>query len=226
MPSVQATQQTVASAAVSRALPLAAKPAKFAAMFTGIITDVGRVRAVERQGDTRFTIETAFDTETIAIGASIAHNGVCLTVIEKGPGTYVIQASGETLSMTTLGGWEAGTRINLERALKVGDELGGHIVSGHVDGVGRLLSIRPEGESLRLTFEAPATLAKYIAPKGSVAIDGVSLTVNEVDGSRFGVNIIPHTQTATTIGGLKEGDAVNLEIDMLARYVARLAGQE
>ena len=195
-------------------------------MFTGIITDVGRVRAVERQGDTRFTIETAFDTETIAIGASIAHNGVCLTVIEKGPGTYVIQASGETLSKTTLGGWEPGTRVNLERALKVGDELGGHIVSGHVDGVGRLLSIRPEGESLRLTFEAPATLAKYIAPKGSVAIDGVSLTVNEVDGSRFGVNIIPHTQTATNFGGLKEGDPVNLEIDMLARYVARLAGQE
>lgn len=195
-------------------------------MFTGIITDIGRVRAVERQGDTRFTIETGFDTETIAIGASIAHNGVCLTVIDKGPGWYVIQASGETLSKTTLGGWDAGTRINLERALKVGDELGGHIVSGHVDGVGALAATKPEGESLRLTFEAPESLAKYIASKGSVAIDGVSLTVNEVAGARFGVNIIPHTQTATTFGGLRVGDSVNLEIDMLARYVARLAGQE
>jgi riboflavin synthase len=195
-------------------------------MFTGIITDIGRVRAVERQGDTRFTIETGFDTETIAIGASIAHNGVCLTVIDKGPGWYVIQASGETLSKTTLGGWDAGTRINLERALKVGDELGGHIVSGHVDGVGALVATKPEGESLRLTFEAPESLAKYIASKGSVAIDGVSLTVNEVAGARFGVNIIPHTQTATTFGGLRVGDSVNLEIDMLARYVARLAGQE
>ncbi len=195
-------------------------------MFTGIITDIGRVRAVERQGDTRFTIETAFDTETIAIGASIAHSGACLTVIDKGPGWYDIQVSGETLSKTTLGGWEVGTRVNLERALKVGDELGGHIVSGHVDGVGTLLAVRPEGESLRLTFEAPDALAKYIASKGSVTIDGVSLTVNEVAGNRFGVNIIPHTQTATTFGGFKDGDRVNLEIDMLARYVARLAGQE
>lgn len=195
-------------------------------MFTGIITDVGRVRAVERQGDTRFTIETAFDTETVPIGASIAHSGVCLTVIEKGPGWFVVQASGETLSKTTLGSWDAGTRINLERALKVGDELGGHIVSGHVDGVGELAAIRPDGESIRLTFAVPASLSKYIASKGSVAIDGVSLTVNEVEGDSFGVNIIPHTQTATTFGTLKVGDRVNLEIDMLARYVARLAGRE
>ncbi len=195
-------------------------------MFTGIITDVGRVRAVKRQGDTRFTVETAFDMETVPIGASIANNGVCLTVVEKGPGWFAVQASAETLSKTTLGGWDEGTRVNLERALKVGDELGGHIVSGHVDGVASVVDVRPDGESKRYTFEAPATLAKYIASKGSVALDGVSLTVNEVDGARFGVNIIPHTQDATTFGTLKAGDRVNLEIDMLARYVARLAGQE
>ncbi|QCN94360.1 riboflavin synthase [Azospirillum argentinense] len=195
-------------------------------MFTGIITDVGRVRAVERQGDTRFTVETAFAMETVPIGASIANNGVCLTVVEKGPGWFAVQASAETLSKTTLGGWAEGTRINLERALKVGDELGGHIVSGHVDGVATVVEVRADGESKRFTFEAPATLAKYIASKGSVALDGVSLTVNEVDGARFGVNIIPHTQDATTFGALKAGDRVNLEIDMLARYVARLAGQE
>ncbi len=195
-------------------------------MFTGIITDVGRVRAVERQGDTRFTVETAFDMETVPIGASIANNGVCLTVVEKGPGWFAVQASAETLSKTTLGGWQEGTRVNLERALKVGDELGGHIVSGHVDGVASVVDVRPDGESKRFTFEAPANLAKYVASKGSVALDGVSLTVNEVDGARFGVNIIPHTQDATTFGALKAGDRVNLEIDMLARYVARLAGQE
>ncbi|NUB29364.1 riboflavin synthase [Azospirillum brasilense] len=195
-------------------------------MFTGIITDVGRVRAVERQGDTRFTVETVFAMETVPIGASIANNGVCLTVVEKGPGWFAVQASAETLSKTTLGGWAEGTRVNLERALKVGDELGGHIVSGHVDGVATVVDVRPDGESKRFTFEAPTNLAKYIAPKGSVALDGVSLTVNEVDGARFGVNIIPHTQDATTFGALKAGDRVNLEIDMLARYVARLAGQE
>lgn len=195
-------------------------------MFTGIITDVGRVKAVERQGDTLFTIETAFDMETVPIGASIANNGVCLTVVSKGPGWYAVQASGETLSKTTLGGWAEGTRVNLERALKVGDELGGHIVSGHVDGVATVVDRRPDGESARFTFEVPAALAKYIASKGSVAIDGVSLTVNEVDGARFGVNIIPHTQIATTFGDLQPGHRVNLEIDMLARYVARLAGQE
>ena len=195
-------------------------------MFTGIITDVGRVRAVKRQGDTRFTVETAFDMETVPIGASIANNGVCLTVVEKGPGWFAVQASAETLSKTTLGGWDEGTRVNLERALKVGDELGGHIVSGHVDGVASVVDVRPDGESKRYTFEAPANLAKYVASKGSVALDGVSLTVNEVDGARFGVNIIPHTQDATTFGALKAGDRVNLEIDMLARYVARLAGQE
>ena len=195
-------------------------------MFTGIITDVGRVRSIERSGDTRFTIETVFDMETVPIGASIANNGVCLTVVDKGPGWFAVQASGETLSKTTLGGWAEGTRVNLERAMKLGDELGGHIVSGHVDGVAAVVEVRPDGESVRLTFEAPADLAKFVAPKGSVALDGVSLTVNEVDGARFGVNIIPHTQIATTFGQLKPGDRVNLEIDMLARYVARLVGQE
>ncbi len=200
-------------------------------MFTGIITDVGRVRAIERQGDTRFVIETAFAMETVPIGASIANNGVCLTVVDKGaidngPDWFAVQASGETLSKTTLGGWREGTRVNLERALKLGDELGGHIVSGHVDGVAVVVDARLDGESVRFTFEAPDALAKYIAPKGSVALDGVSLTVNEVDGGRFGVNIIPHTQTATSFGALKPGDRVNLEIDMLARYVARLVGHE
>mgnify|MGYP000862981276 FL=1 len=195
-------------------------------MFTGIITDIGRVRSVEKQGDTRFTIETAFDMDAVPIGASIANNGVCLTVVEKGPGWFAVQASAETLSKTTLGGWGAGTRVNLERSLKLGDELGGHLVYGHVDGVATVADVRPDGESVRLTFEAPAGLEKYVASKGSVALDGVSLTVNEVDGARFGINIIPHTQIATTFGDLKPGDKVNMEVDMLARYVARLVGQE
>ena len=193
-------------------------------MFTGIVTDLGEVRRVVRgQGqDARFEVGTHYDLSTVDIGASIAHNGVCLTVIEKGGDFYVIQASAETLSKTTLGDWQVGTRVNLERACKVGDELGGHIVSGHVDGVARVVSITRENESLRFTFEAPVELAKFVAPKGSVALDGVSLTVNEVDGRRFGINVIPHTQAVTTFGGLREGDCVNMEIDMLARYVARL----
>jgi len=193
-------------------------------MFTGIVTDLGEVRKVARgQGqDARFEIATQYDLSTVEIGASIAHNGVCLTVIETGADTYVIQASDETLFKTTLGDWREGQRVNLERACKVGDELGGHIVSGHVDGVARVVSIRPENESLRFTFEAPAELAKFVAPKGSVALDGVSLTVNEVDGRLFGINVIPHTQSVTTFGLLREGDCVNMEIDMLARYVARL----
>lgn len=193
-------------------------------MFTGIVTDLGEVRKVARgQGqDARFEVATQYDLSTVEIGASIAHNGVCLTVIEKGGDSYIIQASDETLSKTTLGDWREGQRVNLERACKVGDELGGHIVSGHVDGVARVVSIRPENESLRFTFEAPAELAKFVAPKGSVALDGVSLTVNEVDGRLFGINVIPHTQSVTTFGLLREGDRVNMEIDMLARYVARL----
>ena len=191
-------------------------------MFTGIITDLGTVREVSGQGDVLYRIDTSYDTKTIAIGASIAHNGVCLTVIELGPDWYAIQASAETLNLTTMGGWKAGSRINLERALKVGDELGGHIVSGHVDGIATLVERRLENESVRLVFEVPAALAKFVAAKGSVALDGVSLTVNEVSGARFGVNIIPHTQAVTTFGTYKVGDRVNMEIDMLARYVARL----
>ncbi|MGE5506439.1 MAG: riboflavin synthase [Actinomycetota bacterium] len=197
-------------------------------MFTGIVTDLGEVRRVVRGAgrETRFEIATHYDTATVDIGASIAHNGVCLTVIETGPGWYAIEASAETLSKTTLGEWAEGRKVNLERAMKVGDELGGHIVSGHVDGIARVVSIRPDNQSLRFTFESPDNLAKFVAPKGSVALDGVSLTVNEVDGRHFGINVIPHTQAVTTFGTLAEGDAVNMEIDMLARYVARLLERE
>lgn len=195
-------------------------------MFTGIITDIGTVRSIEQRGDTRFVIGAAFDMGGVDIGASIACSGACLTVVEKGMdsdgGWFAVDVSAETLSKTSLGQWRDGTRINLERALKVGDELGGHIVSGHVDGLAEVEAITPEGDSLRFTFIAPDTLARFIARKGSVALDGVSLTVNEVDGVRFGVNIIPHTTEQTTIGGLKAGDTVHIEIDPLARYVARL----
>ena len=191
-------------------------------MFTGIITDIGTVRAIGQAGDTRFEITTGYDLGTVDMGASIACNGCCLTVIEKGPDWFAIQASAETLSKTTLGDWGQGTRINLERALKIGDELGGHIVSGHVDGLGEIVSITPEGDSQRFRFRVPHELARFIAPKGSVAIDGTSLTVNEVEGNVFGVNIIPHTQAVTTWGTMKLGQRVNIEIDMLARYVARL----
>ena len=192
-------------------------------MFTGIVTDLGTVRAVTRNGDTRFTFSTAYDTATIAIGASICCSGACMTVIETGPDWFAISASGESLSRTTMGDWAVGTPVNFERALSLGDELGGHIVSGHVDGLATIVEMRPEGDSIRYTFEAPRTLARFIASKGSVALDGTSLTVNEVDGARFGVNIIPHTQEVTTWGQSKVGDKVNLEIDTLARYVARLA---
>lgn len=191
-------------------------------MFTGIITDIGTVRAIARAGDTRFEIATAYDLSTVDIGASIACNGCCLTVIEKDAGWFAIEASAETLSKTTLGSWGTGTRINLERALKIGDELGGHIVSGHVDGVGEILSITPEGDSKRFRIRVPGGLARFIAPKGSVAVDGTSLTVNEAEGDLFGVNIIPHTQAVTTWGAMVAGQPVNIEIDMLARYVARL----
>jgi riboflavin synthase len=191
-------------------------------MFTGIITDIGTVRHVERAGDSRFEITTAYDLSTVDMGASIACNGCCLTLIEKGPDWFAVQVSAETLSKTTLGGWGQGTRINLERALKIGDELGGHIVSGHVDGLGEIVSIKPEGDSKRFRFRVAPALARFIAPKGSVAIDGTSLTVNEVEGDVFGINIIPHTQAVTTWGTMIEGQRVNIEIDMLARYVARL----
>ncbi|WP_137390716.1 riboflavin synthase [Rhodoligotrophos defluvii] len=198
-------------------------------MFTGIVTDVGELIQFEDQGDRRLTIACHYDPETIAIGGSIACSGICLTVVETGRhnndrGLFVVQASQETLAFTTLKTWKIGQRINLERALRFGDELGGHLVTGHVDGVAKVLSREPDGQSLRFRFEAPEHLAKFIAPKGSVALDGTSLTVNEVEGNVFGVNIIPHTQVVTTWGEVQAGELVNIEIDMMARYVARLNG--
>ena len=192
-------------------------------MFTGIITDVGRVSTLEQAGDMRARIETAYDTSGIDIGASIASDGVCLTVVALGDDWYDVDISAETVSKTNIGDWEAGHRINLERALKVGDELGGHIVSGHVDGVAKIVDIQTEGDSTRVRFQAPPELARFIAPKGSVALNGTSLTVNEVEGDEFGVNLISHTKEVTNWGQAKVGDKVNLEIDTLARYVARLA---
>ncbi len=192
-------------------------------MFTGIITDVGRIEAVEHRGDLRARIGTGYDTARIEIGASIACDGVCLTVVALGSGWFDVDISAETLSKTNLSGWAEGRRVNLERALRVGDELGGHIVSGHVDGLAEVVGLRDEGDSTRVTLRAPASLARFIAPKGSVALNGTSLTVNEVDGCDFGINFIPHTKSVTTWGDVALGDMVNLEIDTLARYVARLA---
>jgi riboflavin synthase len=195
-------------------------------MFTGIVSGIGEVLRIEKRGDTRFMIACAGDPETVAIGASIACAGCCLTVTDKGREGkcmwFAVSASAETLAKTTLGRWTVGTRINLERALKAGDELGGHLVSGHVDGVGEILSIAPEGDSKRFRFRVPRELARFIAPKGSVALDGTSLTVNEAEGETFGVNLIPHTLAGTTWGTAKPSDPVNVEIDLLARYVARL----
>jgi len=191
-------------------------------MFTGITTDIGRVRRVEKRGDARLEIETGYDTTTIEIGASIACSGACLTVVDKGPDWFAVDASAETLARTSLAGWQPGTPINLERPLRLGDEMGGHIVLGHVDGTGTIISITPEGDSLRFVFDAPASLSPFIASKGFVCVDGVSLTVNEITGHRFGINIIPHTRKITTLGEAREGDRVNLEVDVLARYVARL----
>ena len=194
-------------------------------MFTGIISDVGTILEVTQMGDTRYVIETSYDTKGIDIGASIACSGVCLTVIEKmetpSP-RFAVEASAETLNVTTAKKWTVGTKLNLERALKMGDELGGHIVSGHVDGIAEIKSIEPDGDSLRFVFAAPEELAMFIASKGSVTLDGTSLTVNEVRGNNFGVNMIPHTQAVTTWGQSKSGDLINIEIDVLARYVARL----
>jgi len=195
-------------------------------MFTGIITGLGRVRSVTPGGATRIVIDSSYDGDSIAHGASIACNGVCLSVVDKGPGWFAVEASGETLSRTTIGNWQPGSPVNLERPLKLGDELGGHIVAGHVDGVGEVAMRRPDGASLRFRFKAPADLARFIAPKGSIAVDGVSLTVNEVDGPTFGVNIIPVTLKETNFAGLAVGDRVNLEIDLLARYLARLMEAE
>jgi riboflavin synthase len=195
-------------------------------MFTGLVSDVGQVRQVEKRGDTHLVIATHYNVAAMDVGASVACAGVCLTVVDKGTAKdrwFAVTASGETLSKTTMGGWKAGTFVNLERPLRVGDEFGGHIVTGHIDGIATVVGIAPEGESVRMTFEAPKALARSIAAKGSIALDGVSLTVNEAKGARFGVNIIPHTAKVTTFGRLKPGGKVNLEIDLLARYVARLA---
>ena len=194
-------------------------------MFTGIISDVGRLGSIDQQGDLRARIKTRYDTASIDIGASIACDGVCLTVVALGPDWFDVDISAETVDKTNIGrnAWAAGRRINLERALRVGDELGGHIVSGHVDGVAEVLSVSEDGDSTRIVMKAPAELARFIAPKGSVALNGTSLTVNAVDGQAFGVNLIPHTKEVTTWGDVGVGDAVNLEIDTLARYVARLA---
>ncbi|MCZ0811733.1 MAG: riboflavin synthase [Pseudomonadota bacterium] len=191
-------------------------------MFTGIITDVGRVRALEKRGDLRARIASGYDMGGVDIGASIACDGVCLTVVDKGGDWFDVDISAETVSKTNLDGWAEGHRVNLERALRVGDELGGHIVSGHVDGLAKIVAIRDEGDSTRFTLRAPEALARFVAPKGSVALNGTSLTVNEVEGCDFGINLIPHTKDATTWGDAVVGDLVNLEIDTLARYVARL----
>jgi riboflavin synthase len=200
-------------------------------MFTGIVTAVGTIESCEQRGDLRVRIACPFDPDKIAVGASVACSGVCLTVVERGgeagKAWFSVDVSAETLSRTAKGQWSEGARINLEPSLKLGDELGGHIVSGHVDAVGEVAHAMPEGDSIRLTIVAPPELAPFIAPKGSIAVDGVSLTVNEVDdlanGSvHFGLNVIPHTAAVTTLGKLKQGDEVNLEIDTVARYLQRL----
>ena len=196
-------------------------------MFTGIVTDIGEILELEQRGDLRARIATEYDVDGIEIGASIACDGCCLTVIATGTAPrnwFDVEISAESVEKTNIGrnGWELGHPINLERALKVGDELGGHIVSGHVDGVAEIVAMTDEGDSTRFTFRAPAGLEKFIAPKGSITLNGTSLTVNEVEGDTFGVNIIPHTKQVTNWGRAKVGDRINLEIDTLARYVARL----
>jgi len=195
-------------------------------VFTGIITHISKVAKIERSnGGVRLTMDATFDLSDVTIGASISHAGCCLTVVAIGEDQYDLDVSNETLDVTNLGRWQEGTAVNIERALKIGDELGGHIVSGHVDGLAELLSVTPDGDSFRLKFRAPEPLHRFIAPKGSVALDGISLTVNEVGGPEgeqvFGVNIIPHTWTHTTLGRTSVGQSVNLEVDRLARYAAR-----
>jgi riboflavin synthase len=194
-------------------------------MFTGIVTDLGRVKRLRRRVMLDLTIATTYDTSTIPVGASIACSGACLTVVAVEPGAFSVQASAETLACTTLSEWEEGTLVNLERPLRLGDELGGHLVLGHVDGLTHVVERRSEGESERFVFESPRELAQFIAPKGSVALDGVSLTVNEVSKNRFGVNIIPHTLSCTSFGRAQPGQRMNLEIDLIARYAARLLRQ-
>ena len=195
-------------------------------MFTGIITDIGTIERSEDRGDRRVTVATSFDTHGIDLGASIACSGACMTVVDKGPCWFAVDVSAESIRRTAPGMWEAGARLNLERAMKLGEELGGHIVTGHVDGLATIVAITPEGESHRIDIAAPRELAPYLAPKGSVTLDGVSLTVNEVrdtaDGTEFTINLIPHTQQATTLGALATGKAVNIEIDVLARYLSRM----
>lgn len=195
-------------------------------MFTGIITDIGRIEAVEARGDRRLTIACSYDMASVAIGASIACSGACLTVVEKGERHFAVDISAESIARTAPGMWDAGRRLNLERAMRVGDELGGHIVTGHVDGIGRISGLRDEGDSIRLTVTTGAALAPYIAAKGSIALDGVSLTVNSVADhgadTAFGLNIIPHTAAATTFDDLSIGRDLNIEIDILARYLGRM----
>jgi riboflavin synthase len=195
-------------------------------MFTGIITDIGHISSVEARGDLRVVIATGYDTAGLAIGASVACSGVCLTVVAKAPGEFSVDVSGETQSRTASGQWSAGRRLNLERALKVGDELGGHIVTGHVDAVGRVEAVEPVGDSTRITIAVPRDIAPFVAEKGSICLDGVSLTVNTVtdtaDGARFTINIIPHTAQWTTFDTIAAGDEINIEIDVLARYLARM----
>ncbi|KQO08146.1 riboflavin synthase [Sphingomonas sp. Leaf242] len=200
-------------------------------MFTGIITDIGTVARVESPGDTRIVVRTAYDTETVDLGASISCSGVCLTVVDKGPNWFAVDVSGETISRTAKDQWTEGRQFNLERAMKLGDELGGHIVTGHVDGLGTVVAVSEDGGSHRVTIRAGADIAPFIAPKGSVTVDGVSLTVNSVrdidgvDGQReveFGLNIIPHTWSVTTLGTIHVEQSVNIEIDVLARYLQRM----
>ncbi len=191
-------------------------------MFTGIVTDMGEIVELEQRGDLRARIKTSYDTGGIDIGASIACNGVCLTAIELGPDWFDVEISAESVSKTNIGTWTVGARVNLERALKVGDELGGHIVSGHVDDVAEIVKIRDEGDSTRVTIKTTPALSRFIASKGSITLNGTSLTVNEVEGDEFGVNFVPHTKKVTTWGEMAEGDKVNLEVDTMARYVARL----
>ena len=194
-------------------------------MFTGIVTDLGEILELEQKGDLRARIKTNYDTAGITFGASIACDGICLTAVDFGDDWFDVEISSETVSKTIIGAgiWKVGHTINLERSLKVGDELGGHIVSGHIDGIAKVTSINDEGDSTRFVFEAPSELARYIAPKGSVALNGTSLTVNEVDSNTFGVNLVPHTKKVTSWGKTQVNDPINLEIDTLARYVARLA---
>ncbi|WP_426255580.1 riboflavin synthase [Sphingomonas sp. DC2300-3] len=198
-------------------------------MFTGIVSDIGTIERVQSEGDTRVRIATSYDPDTIDLGASIACSGVCLTVIDKGTADthwFDVQVSGETIARTARDQWTPGRRLNLERAMRLGDELGGHIVTGHVDGIAEVIGICPEGDSHRIGFAVPAALAPFIAPKGSITIDGVSLTVNTVedhgDVTHFSVNLIPHTQAVTTLGALAQGQMVNIEIDVLARYLQRM----